>query len=676
VDETASVRSAPILFLVLLASAPAGAEPLDRSIIAPLAELSGSAARRDLEVISRQHRMRGSRGFRAAVQHVVGELRRAGLTGVEVIELPADGRIFYGTQRSRPPWDADRAELWELRGAHNGPPQVLLASWAASPLALAQDSASAEVTADLVDVGEGTAPADYAGKEVRGKIVLAAAQPGEVARTAVEKFGAAGIVSYAQNQRTAWWKKDPTQVRWGHMDTFARTRSFGFMISLEQAGALRRRLAAGERVRLRASVKAGQHRGSYQIATAVIAGADPVLRGQEIVFSCHLDHPNPGANDNASGCATILEIARTLTRAIAGKRLAPPARTIRFVWGPEVEGTMALLVARPRLAARIRAAIHLDMVGGGPETKAVFHVTRGPASLPSFISDIAADVTGLVNRETYRFAASGEADWPLVDPTGGSEALLAQPTRFTSGSDHEIYSEGSFRIPTIYLNDWPDRTIHTSRDTPANIDPTKLKRAGFIAAASGYLLARLGAGDAGWVWDVVERESLRRTAAMLERRAGLPGAEAANLVRFHLAHERAVAASMSRFFAPPAETRRRMDAFFAGVQALVGPTAPTPAATGAAALVYRRNPALKGPMGVFGYDYFEAHHRGPDPVLREAESAEAEAGDYAYEALNLVDGRRTVRDIRDDLAAIYGPIPLEAVADYLRALESIGAIRR
>ena len=49
---------------------------------------------------------------------------------------------------------------------------------------------------------------------------------------------------------------------------------------------------------------------------------------------------------------------------------------------------------------------------------------------------------------------------------------------------HEIYGEGSFRIPAIYLNDWPDRYIHTNFDTPANIDPTKLRRAGFIAAAA------------------------------------------------------------------------------------------------------------------------------------------------------------------------------------------------
>ena len=33
------------------------------------------------------------------------------------------------------------------------------------------------------------------------------------------------------------------------------------------------------------------------------------------------------------------------------------------------------------------------------------------------------------------------------------------------------------------------------------------------------------------------------------------------------------------------------------------------------------------------------------------------------------------QEIRDALSATYGPIPLEAVVEYLRALESIGVIR-
>nr|MBA3357479.1 hypothetical protein [Pyrinomonadaceae bacterium] len=64
------------------------------------------------------------------------------------------------------------------------------------------------------------------------------------------------------------------------------------------------------------------------------------------------------------------------------------------------------------------------------------------------------------------------------------------------GSGHQVYSDSSFAIPAIYLNDWPDRYIHTNFDTPANVDPTKLKRAAFIGAASAYFLANLKPEDA------------------------------------------------------------------------------------------------------------------------------------------------------------------------------------
>src|SRR5262249_4530559 len=158
-------------------------------------------------------------------------------------------------------------------------------------------------------------------------------------------------------------------------------------------------LLRGEKVRLHALVHAGQHAGFYEVVTGTIPGSDPVLKNQEIAFSCHLDHQRPGANDNASGCVTILEVARTLQKLISNGTLAAPARTIRFIWPPEIEGSVTLLNARPEFAQRIKAVVHMDMVGGGPDTKAIFHVTRGPVSLPSFIHDVAWAFASWVNQE-------------------------------------------------------------------------------------------------------------------------------------------------------------------------------------------------------------------------------------------------------------------------------------
>ncbi|HEX6862078.1 MAG TPA: DUF4910 domain-containing protein [Thermoanaerobaculia bacterium] len=645
-----------LLLSVFLAPPPLLSEPEVRALAA---ELSGTAAKRNLQDLTLFHRMRGSRGFRAAAERVRDRAREYGLQEVEILELPADGSVFYGTQRSRPAWDADFAELWD--------DTRLVASWQARPVVLAQDSASGDAEAELVDVGAGTSEKDYQGKEVRGRLVLTSSQPEGAYALAVERFGAAGIISYAQNQVTGWWREDETLVRWGHMGTFPAPRTFGFMVSLQQARAWQERMARGGTVTLRASVKAGQHPGHYSIPTAVIPGKE---RKEEIVLSCHLDHLQPGANDNASGCATILEVGRTLAKLIRDGRLAPPRRTIRFVWPPEIEGTIALLNARPELAARARAVIHMDMVGGDAEiTKAVFHVTRSPASLPTFVNDVAEAFGRFVNEQTYAFAATGRAAFPLVDPEGSKRALQAEMSIYSEGSDHQVWTEGSWRVPAIYLNDWPDRYIHTHADGVANIDATKLLRAGFLGAASAYYLATLDSKRVPGLWEEVRRNSLKRAAEALARRdslAGQPQAELDNVLRYQLAYERGVMESIAAFGQIPSgeEHLATLRSLMGGVEE----RAPADSGT-----VYRRAAEPKGPMDGFGYSYFrdktaEAGIAAPALLRRRPLWSEAS---YDYEALNLVDGRRTVRQIRDDLSAIYGPVPIEEVAEYLDVLRRI-----
>jgi hypothetical protein len=601
------------------------------------------------------------------------------LSDVRILQFPADGKIFYGTQRSRLAWDADFAELWEM-GNNGGTwtPTILMGSYEAMPVALAEDSESADVTADLIDVGNGTAESDYAGKDVRGKIVLAAAQPGGVQELAVEKFGAAGIVSYAQNQRTAWWGEDENLVRWGHLESFPKTKTFGFMVSLKTARALRDRLARGEQIRLHAVVRAGDHPANYEIVTATIPGADPKLKEEEIAFSCHLDHQRPGANDNASGCVTILEVARTLQKLLTEGKLARPARTIRFIWPPEIEGTTTLLNARPDLAQHIKAAIHMDMVGGGPVTKAIFHVTRGPLSLPSFVHDVAEAFGDFANQQSEKLAKTGVAEYPLVAPEGGKEPLLAEFAWFSMGSDHDVYQEGSFRIPAIYLNDWPDRYIHTNFDSATNIDPTKLKRAAFIGATSGYFLAQTRQKDEGAIHEQTLIAAMRRHAAYMRRSPNLSPEEMANIIRQESSYLRQATDSFAAFVGTTAVAAQKGDAIPAFL-ATPFPVSAEASANGDGLLVFARSPQPKGPLAVFGYDYFEDHAKAAGiatPKLLSYQGLWGAGEEYAYETLNFVDGKRNAQQIRDAVSAEYGPVHLDVVVEYLKALERIGLISR
>ena len=121
----------------------------------------------------------------------------------------------------------------------------------------------------------------------------------------------------------------------------------------------------------------------------------------------------------------------------------------------------------------------------------MLRVEGSPPSLPSFTSDVAFAIARWVNDRSMAFADSGEGAWPLIDPEGDKRALQAKVGGFSEGSDHQVWAEGSWRVPVIYVNDWPDRYIHTQRDLPSNLDATKMKRAMFIAAASGWYLANV-----------------------------------------------------------------------------------------------------------------------------------------------------------------------------------------
>jgi aminopeptidase YwaD len=654
-----------LLIVAQITTVQAHTPPLlpEKDVAALANELSGETAKRNLEGLARFHRQRGSQGFHAAAELVAASARAYGLSNVEILQFPADGKIFYGTQLSRQAWDAEEGELSEVKEtgdtkppASGGPADRSLenriASYSAEPVVLAEDSESGEVTANLVDVGDGTKDSDYAGKDVSGKLVLVAAPASAAQDIAIGKYHAAGIVSYAQNQSTAWSGDNDNLIRWGHLESFSPNKTFAFMVSLRTARAMQERLRRGESIRLHARVQAGQHPAFYEVVTATIEGSDPNLKDTEIAFSCHLDHQRPGANDNASGCVTILEVARTLQKLIASGTLPRPARTIRFIWPPEIEGTVTLLNAKPEFARRIKVAIHMDMVGGGLDTKSVFHVTRGPSSLPSFVHDVAWAFADWINTESYEFAATGEAQYPLTAPEGGKEPLRADYAPFELGSDHQVYQDSSFGIPSIYFNDWPDRYIHTNFDTAANIDPTKLKRAALIGAASAYFLANFSQRDIAATTRAVQMGRLERSITALRR--GTPEAPVEE-------YERKVVDSLNAFgsqSAPKAsgESKARADG--------------TP--------VFRRRAQPRGPLSVFGYDYFDEHAKAagvPTPRLLsyEGEWASGEAG-YAYEALNFADGRHSARQIADELSAEYGRVPPELVLEYLQALKSIGVV--
>ena len=334
------------------------------------AEIDGIAALDTVRALGRFHRVHGSPGFAAAAEYVRARAEAAGLSEARVERLPADGQTKYAHFRSYFGWTPEEASLEEIR-----PHAQVLARFPDLPVALADYSQDADVTAELVDVGAGTSAADYEGKQVTGRIVLASGGLPEVHRLACLERGAVGFLSDFPNQTTAFSGDDRDLVRWGHLSPYETKNRFAFMLSKRQSEALRARLRGGETIVLRARVKARMTPATYDVVSATIPGTDP--SAGEIVLTAHLCHQSAGANDNASGSAAILEVGRALKAAIARGSLRPPRLSIRFLWMPEIAGAQAWLVRHPERAKGLVAGIHMDMVGGLlATTRGTFHLSR------------------------------------------------------------------------------------------------------------------------------------------------------------------------------------------------------------------------------------------------------------------------------------------------------------
>jgi aminopeptidase YwaD len=660
-------------------------------------ESSGSVPYENLRYLTGLHRVPATPEFDQAAQFVLQRALEYGLADAHSEQFPIDGKTSYGLMRSYLGWEVKEGSLWEVSPGH-----VLLGDWKTEPIRLADYSHSADVETGLVDVGNGARAEDYSGKDVRGKIVLADGVLGRVQALAVGEHGAVGIVSDMPNQTTAWAGLDPTLIRWGHLDA-RQPSGFAFMVSRATAEALRTRLRANEKISLSAHVKADVGPGHWTIVTGTIPGTDPAAG--EIVYSCHLDHERPGANDNGSGCVTILESARVLTRLISSGALPRPNRTLRFVWGPEVEGTMAFLASHPEIKQRLRANIHMDMVGGDPfKNKSVFHVTATPWSLPSFVTDVGTTFLETIRTGATEYAeGGGPADAAVIEFHGATpgtrNALIADTTPYSAGSDHDNYDSSTIAAPSLYLRDWPDIYIHTDHDDLSQIDATKLRRVALLGAASGYVFASLDAHDLPGLLSFVAANSEARLSQAFVRAQRLvndaqlePGAawyEARNLIDQSLARERGVLASLV------ALAGGASNAEAAQVKALTGQTdvfthwvdehAKTRGAKGAAAaapwagdpgarkipvrtgdfgpLTYQNDNVLLARLGTDRYSNIKLLNSEATPLLNVADQSEL----YAYEIVNFVNGRRTVGEIRDAVSAEYGPLSVSLVSDYLNA---------
>jgi hypothetical protein len=428
-------------------------------------------------------------------------------------------------------WDAIKGELWETK-----PGLQKIASLTDLRAELASGSASADVAADLVWVGDGE-PKDFEGVDVKDKIVVTSGPPGPVHNLACQGRGAAGVISFSSPRPLF----DPLLIPWGGLGgRGAAAAKFAFCLPPREGVLLRDRLKRGEKITVRAVVETTTRKVELQDVVASIPGTDP--NAQEIILTAHLFEGliKQDANDNFSGCAAILEAARTLQTLIADGRLPKPKRTIRFLWVPEFSGTVPYVKANAERMRRTLCDINLDMVGVRlTKSLAFFTMMRTTYGNPHYLNDVMENYfryVGETNRSYVTNGMSGAFARRIVAPSGSEEPMYYYIGTHFGASDHEVFNDWGVGVPGIVMNTWPDQWYHTSQDRPGNIDPTQMKRAVVITAAAAYTIAAADEALAGRIASEVASNASARLGHQLAR--GLEELEGADGASFGPVYKR------------------------------------------------------------------------------------------------------------------------------------------
>ena len=435
-----------------------------------LDEVSGKMAKDHAIEIAKHHRIQASPGFHDAAVYVLEELKKIGLENAVIEKFPADGKTKYWTYDAIISWKVNSSEIRMVE-----PVDVLLGRYDELAMSLATHSKSADVIAEVVDVGSGVEDDNYKGKDVKGKMALVSGQARTNHLKAIE-HGAIGTIHHPVWDRAAGY---PDLVRyngiWPRQDTREKT-TFGFSISDRQYQKIKKLLDEGKTVKVDCKVDAELYNGFSEILTTVITGTEKPE--EEIILIAHLCHPKSCNNDNASGSGVLIEIARSIRALIDAGKIDPPKRTIRFMWVPEINGTVAWMHGHQDKLSKIHVSINLDMVGEHPVTVGwPLNLVSAPDSTPSYLNPLLSNLLKEVADDRRGTAIEG---WQY--------GLNYRVEGFAGGSDHLLFSDAAFGIPSVMFYN-PDHFHHTSFDDVSRMDSTKMKKVGVVTGATALTIA-------------------------------------------------------------------------------------------------------------------------------------------------------------------------------------------
>ncbi|MEM7227689.1 MAG: M28 family peptidase [Planctomycetota bacterium] len=455
----------------------------------------------------------GNAGFNATIDRVVEDLQAAGY--VEESAADTDDRLTY------------RVESYPMRSATWDPidasmtivgDDAPLLQFASNQNMIVIHSASTlqgGVTAPLIDVGAGR-PADFEGIDVEGCIVMGTRSPFRLVREAVMKRGAVGVLCFSMpdyNQPSVY----QDSITFHQIAPDPSGDAWAISLSYRAYTTLQQRLAEGD-VSLHVHIETKRYTAEERVVIAEVRGATHA--DQRFVFSAHVQEP--GANDNASGIAAQLEMARVHADLLANRAI-DPARTTTYLWGNEIGAIARYLRQDEARTKNVRWGMSLDMVGedtektGGtfliekmPDPSAVW--TRGddehtewggrPISMEMVTPHYFNHLIEFVCRRQGEYA-----NW------------IVKTNPYEGGSDHVPFLRAG--KPGVLLWHFTDVYYHTDRDRLEMVSADTMTNVGTCALAIAMLLTEPPANIVEDALNLVETSAQNRlsTEARLSTRA-------------------------------------------------------------------------------------------------------------------------------------------------------------
>jgi hypothetical protein len=666
-------------------------DPLFRHLVN---EISGDRAFENVRHLTHYHRTGGSRDFFAAAEWIRGAAEAAGLENVTLVRQKWDG---HG-------WSCRSGEAWLLE-----PEEVKLASYGEVAVSIADHSRTTHVTAELVDVGAGTAEADFTGKDVRGKIVLASGPVGTVMQEAVWKRGALGIVSHTTNRPEAL--DAPDQVAWGRLSYEAKgvegvkdgtPSTFAVMISPRRGRWLQKQMsAAAKPLRAKVDIEADYPEAQEQaLVEAWIRGAE--IHDQQIVLTAHIQEEMTSANDDGSGCANVLEIGRSLMRLIQEGKLARPRRDIRFWWVNEFASQERFFRDNQKEPRKMLVNVNQDMVGARQSVGGrVQYASRLPWSLPHALDDVMESLLTMVrDANTSLLTTRGtKAPQPFLREItavkGSREPFHARMVPYYDSTDHHAFTPARIGVPGTSLTNWPDELIHSTADDLEGIDATQLERNAVVATAVALYFASADEEDAVSLAAYVAARGRARTAADLATAiAGLAEAAPSSRDALYRSARSLVIQSHRKEAAAVASVRRLgPKGRAADLIAQIASRAEDAEGSDLGALerafvaISARNPPNLEPSkeerAMMGRVYAPVADIGAfEDALEKVKPVEGLHPMMRFETLNFADGRRSAYEIYEIVAAealsagewYYGKVTAADVLEVLERAAKAGAL--